>query len=332
LADDDFIIVGTLLSPRTEIAQINAVVVAGTDIQVDSMLFAHNPTDLVFKIAYNQIRLYSAATEEGVKTRVDTIDIDTDQRWTNFNRSDATSGYLFFAMYNSSTAVLGGYSAAIPVSTVAKNFTKTDIKIFVEIFYKDTDLTDEKLTILTDKTLNEIYAMRNWRFREGTATLLTVDGQTAYDIKDDLNIMDFGSLLSARTPNLRLQLLNSDEDDILSMNPVAMLPNAIFEWADNLHVYVTGGVTVTLKYYKRPESFINTGSETGIKLIGAIGYSILKDLFLTKDTDLSSRFGNEYLRAIKLLTKDDEKYAVKIASLSDSDMRIRDITPKIIAG
>lgn len=332
LVDDDFVVVGALLSPRTKIAQINDIVVAGTDIRVDSMLFSHNPTDLVQKVAYNQVRLYNAATEIGAKTLLATLDLDVDQRWTNFTVSDATSGFLFFALYNSATTTLSEYSAAIPISTAVRDFTKTDIRKFVEIYYKDTDLSDEKLTILTDKTINEIYAMRNWRFREGTATFTIVAGQTVYDIKDDLNIADFGSLLSARTPNLRLHLLNSDEDDILSMNPVTMLPNAIFEWADNLHVYVTGGVTITIKYYKRPESFIDAVSKTGIKLIGAIGYGILKDLFLPKDTDLSSRFGNEYLRAIKLLVKDDEAYAVKISSLPDSDMRVKDVTPNIIAG
>ena len=305
LSQNDYIMVGALMNPKTEIAKISASVSAGQTIVADSLTFSHNPTDIIQKMSYNQIKLYSATTETGTKTLESTKDIDVDQRYTDFSVSDSATGYFFFTLYNSQTSGESDYSYAIPAETQSDK-TREAIRTLVEIHYDYTDLEDDKLRRLMDMILDEIYTRRKWRWREATATFTTTSGTTTYDIEDDVGITDFGQLVSARTDKSHLRVLGSVEDDILALNTAILTTNTIFEWAGNFHIRVNGSKDLTIKYLKNSNSLITPGTKTAIKLPSAIAFGVLKHLYFKKDTELSDRFDREYERTIRMMIKDDE--------------------------
>lgn len=329
-ANDDFVIAGTLMRSRAEIAKINTSVTLGTSFQVDSLTFAHNPMEVISKVAYDKVRLYNSTTVDGTKTLIDTLDIDVEKRYTDFEVSNSIAGYVFFTLYNSVTAVESGYSYQIAIDTIQKNSLQY-VRDFVEVFYTQ-DIDDTKLRMLVDTVIDNIYQLRTWRFREGTATFNTVAGQTDYNIVDDCGITDFDKLLSATTDNEHLTIADTNIDDTLRLNPVSLAPMTIYIWGDEFRIYVDGVKPINIKYYKNAQSVLTSGTEIAVSLISAVGYGVLRLLYMPIDTDMSDRFEAEQDKVIKIMTRADEKFASRITSLPESKRYNIDVTPNIIAG
>jgi len=328
LAQNDFVVAGALMMPKSEIAMINSSVTAGTAIQLDSLTFPHNPNDKLVKIAYNQVKLYHATTLTGSKTLIETKDIDVDQKYTDFVVADSATGYYFFSLYNSQSTTESDYSPGI-LATEHTNKTRSSIKKFVEVFYKD-DLDDEELQLVIDAVVDQIYAIRAWKFREGTATFTTTTGVYTYDIEDDIGIDDFGRLLSIRTATQILDIIGSMEDDILSLNPLVLMPHTVFEWAGSLHIRIPTAEEVTIKYYKNTESLITAGTKTAIKLVTCIGFGVLELLYIPKDAKMSEKFRSKFNESLRIMRKDDEKN-FEFATLAEQPTRRsrQDTTPTI---
>jgi hypothetical protein len=329
-ADNDYVIVGALFEPQTELVQIDQAVTLGQDIRVDTLTFGHNPNDQVQKIGYNQVKMYSAATPTSTKTLVDTKTIDVDQRYTEFEVSDGSVLYYFFTLYNAQEAEETGYSAAINAAVSSTDIKKrTFIRQFIEAHYPY-DIEDEKIQIFMDIVLNEVYMMRKWRFREAKTTFSFTSGTYEYDIVDDLNITDFGQLVSAQTPTIPLKIISSIQDDKLALATVINTPHTIAEWAGKLYVRVPSSQTITIKYYKRPEALLTAGDETAMTLSSTIAYGVLRHLYANKDKAQSDHYRNEYISAIEMMKKDDQKNtSIHSLPICGEIVTGEDITPSI---
>jgi hypothetical protein len=326
---NDFVVVGQFLSPKTEIAKINASVTLGTSMQTDSLTFPHPANSPVTKITHDQVRLYSATTINGAKTLVETRDIDVDQEYTEFELADSSTGYRFFVLYNSATSTQGEYGPAINVGAQQSTRSYASLLSFVKLFYKD-DIDQVLFEMLLQTAIDEIFAMRAWGFREASASFTTTEDVYNYNIVEEVGIEDFASLVSARTDDFVLNIIEGDDDDRLSLNQNAVTPYSIYQWGNSFHVRVPGAYTIYLRYLKMTESLLTAQSETGIKLASAVGYKILKLLFLTKDANMSDRFEAEYQKTIKILKKIDAP-SLGFFSLPESGTHNKFVTPKIIS-
>lgn len=315
LAQNNFIIIGDIFLPRSEITMIEDAVVAGTDIVADSLTFPHNPREIVRYIPYNQVKLYHAATLTGTKSLVETKTIDVDQRYTEFVVADDATGYYFFTLYNSQSTDESDYSPGI-LATEYTNKTRSAIRSFVEDFYDD-DLSDPKLDRMIQSVLDQIFAMRAWKFREATATFTPTTGTYAYDIVDDVGIDDWGMLVSARTATQMMRVITNDQDDILSLNPLTLLPHTIFEWAGQLIIRIPTAEEITIKYLKSTEQLLTSGTKTSVPLASCVAFGVLELLYMPKDRQMSRDFASKYAMSLKTMTKDDEK-DVEIHSLPEA--------------
>lgn len=315
-AINDFAVVGSFLSPKTEIAKINSAVTLGTSVQLDSLTFPHPAGSPIIKIMYDKVRMYSALTINGTKTLVDTKDIDVDQENTEFELSDSSTGYRFFVLFNSSTSTEGKYSPGIDVGGTVSTKSYSSIYNFVKLQYPD-DLSQDMFEMFLQTAIDEIFGMRNWSFREGKSTFTPTEGVYEYSIAEDVGITDFGTLVSARTDNRILSIISGSSDDALSLNQNVVAPFTVFEWAGKFHIRMATTETITFRYLKSTESLLTSQSETRIKLFSAVGFRILSLLYITKDQKLSEKFGLEYQRTIKILKKTDRKN-IEIPSLPET--------------
>jgi len=320
-ADDDYVLVGNIGDPKSEISQINATVVAGTDIQVDALTFPHNRGVKIWKIPYNQVKLYHATTLTGDKTIIGSAhDLDPDNEFTDITETTKTAGYYFFQLYNSATEAASGYSPAIPYAGVPST-TRTKIRDLVKSFYSK-PIETEIFNTLADNAEQEIFARRRWRFREATATFKSVEDQQAYDIIDDAEITDFGQLAFATYDDEFLYPIKLKQHKALNIGTItANNPRCIFEWAGSFYLTSTPDADdkeVEIMYYKNAGGFDDDGTETPVKLPQAIAYRILEDLWAMEDTGKAGYFSGKFNTIMKLMEIDDKKQVSRFSSLTDS--------------
>lgn len=198
-AQNDYVVVGKIGQETTEIRKIASVSGAKT-IVVDALQHDHEASTPITKIDYNQIKVYSSATETGTFTLLDTVAIQVDSpdgTLYNDTTGDATTWYKI-KYYNSTSTAISDYSAAVEGSGYGDNTLR--------------QMTDDILKLVNDKdaqyvTREEIRTMINryqkrWWFSPYTkrdllteSTLDTVASQnyitlpTTFDkVKDDYSI------------------------------------------------------------------------------------------------------------------------------------------------
>ena len=322
-SQNDYVVVGNPFQPQAEIAKINAAVSSGQSLQVDSLIFDH-ADEPITKIGYDKVRLYSATTLNGAKTLVEEKNVDIEEEYTDFVIADDSSGYFFFAFYNTQDDVTSAYSAGISVSEEQSNKTFSAIFDAVMDHYPD-NLPQDRFERLLKMAGDEIFAERNWGFREAKREFTTTNDVYEYDIVNDIGIEDFGTLVSIRTENQVFSIIDGDTDDMLYLNPLVLQPYSAYQYGEKLYLRLPGSETITIKYYKNTESLTSSQSETSTHLVSALVYKILKFLYITKDANLSNQFEYEYQKAIKLMKKLDRKN-IEMPLLAEGGRYRKDIT------
>ncbi len=106
-SQNDFIVIGQEGSEKAELQQINAAVVAGTAIQVATLLFAHKKGETITKYRYNQRKFYGATSETGTYTELTAdgspVTIQVDDPQGTIIEYTGIEGYTYFksTYYNS---------------------------------------------------------------------------------------------------------------------------------------------------------------------------------------------------------------------------------------
>lgn len=107
LSLNDFIVIGREGSEKAELQQINAAVVAGTDVQVATLKFAHKKGEPITLYRYNQRKFYGSLTATGTYVELTADgspkDIQVDDPQGTLLEYTGSEGYIFFkaTYYNS---------------------------------------------------------------------------------------------------------------------------------------------------------------------------------------------------------------------------------------
>lgn len=193
-ADDDWVIVGELGSSNAEILQINGAVSDGTSLTVDNAgsggaRYAHSAGEPVYRIDYNQVKIYRATTETGSKALLSTVEIQPDDIETRYEDSSNTTGFGFVTFYNSDSTLESTYSDAIPyagrsdksLAYMAQRVRKGILESVSDNYVEDDEIIDTINEIQTD-ILNEWL----WSFNEIERSMSRVANQFAYDVDSEI--------------------------------------------------------------------------------------------------------------------------------------------------
>ena len=315
-----YVLIEDIATSRAEIAKVNASVVAGTQIQVDTLLFPHNVGVVVTKIAYNQVKFYRSATPTGLKTLLSTNAIDADNEFTEYNDTVNTTGYAFFTLYNSTSTAESDYSSAFPYSTL-KLSSKGRIRDFVKKFYKK-PIDDETFDMLIPVAEDEIFSIAPWRFREETATFNSVADQADYPFADN-GITDFGTLAYITYNGDPVEVVTFKENEILNWGTlISSYARVAHIWSEILTLTPAPSeiAEIKVKYWKNAPGFAEETTDTAVSMPQVIAFSILQDLWAMDDMKKSQYWENRKLQTIALIKKRDEKQTVRFAPLTNSGM------------
>ncbi len=318
LAQNDYVLVGVLGKPKSEIAKISAAVTPGTTIVLDTLVFPHNAGTPITKIPYNQLKIYRAETLAGEKTLLTTAEIDADNEYTTYADTINSTGFAFFTLYNSTTATESGYSAGFDYAEV-KAGTKIKIRTLVENFYKR-PYDETTFGMLCDLAESEIFAMRRWRFREASGTFNTVANQQSYTAAQT-GISDLGQMVYATYGGNPIVPVDIKKHKLVNWQPVAVgTPRIIWEWDGVLYISPTPTEikTVVVDYYKNSSGFTDETAESEVQLPQAIAFRVLQDLWATADPRKSSYFEKRYLQVIAAMKLNDIKQMTKFQALTDN--------------
>jgi len=318
LAQNDYILIGDVAGTQSELAQISAVVVAGTDIVVSSILFPHNAGVKVFLVKYNQVKFYRAATLLGTKALLSTVAVDADDQFTEFQDDTNTTGYAFFTLYNSTTTTESGYSGGYPY-TLLKSTARGKIREIFQGFYKR-PYDENFFTALADAVEAEIYAIKRWRFREKGVTFNSVASQQSYTLTE-AGATDLGQLVYATYDGDPLQVIRLKTHKFLNWSTiVTTIPRAIVEWEGK--IYMTpmpdGIKVVELYYYKNSSGFTDDTTETGVQLPLAIAARLAQHFWTGEDDKKASSYEKLFLQTISAMKINDKKQVSVFPSLTDS--------------
>lgn len=319
-ADDDLVLIGEIGSAKSEIFQINTTVTAGTIIQADTLVYPHGIGTPVYKIPFDQVKFYRAATIDGEKTLLDTVDIDADNQYTTYVDVTNTTGYLFFVLYNSVTTDASDYSAGFDYGTISYG-SRIKIREFVTSPHNWSRPLDEAtFETLCDSAEAEIFAIKRWRFREATSTFNTVASQQAYTLAV-AGCEDLGQLIYATYDGDPVIPADIKTHQNINWNVVTSgTPNRIWEWNGSLYLTPIPSEikAVVLYYYKNSSGFANETSESEVQLPMAIAFRILQDLWATVDPNKAQYFERRYLQTVQAMKMNDVKQVSKFPTLADS--------------
>lgn len=318
-AQNDFVLTGEIGKAQSEIFKVNAAVTAGQVIQADSLTFAHNAGTPLYKIPYDKVRFYRAATLSGEKALLTTLDIDADNEFTIYVDTSNTTGYLFFTLYNSQTSAESGYSAGFNY-VEAPYGSRIKIREFVTSPHNwNKPLDDDTFNALCDFAESEIFAIKRWIFREKTWTFNTVANQQAYTLTE-ASATDLGQLLYATYDGNPVWPVNFRVHKRLNWNNTQTgTPRVVCEFEGSLLFTPkpSEAKEVKLYGYKDSSGFSDETAETDIKLPQAIGFRILQDLWAIPDPKKSKYFENRFLQVLSAMKLDDIKQVSKLPRLSD---------------
>lgn len=187
-ANNDWIIVGEIGTPNAEIMQINGAVSDGTSLTVDNagsggLRFAHSVDEPVYRIDYNQMKVFHASTEEGAKTTLATVEVQPESFESRYEDKLNTSGYGFVRFYNTQTGAVSPYSDAIPYTgQSARSLAKMIQKVRMLCDEQDDDfISDSQINAAINDKQRDILNERLWTFNEVVYSTSTIENQFQYD-------------------------------------------------------------------------------------------------------------------------------------------------------
>lgn len=330
LVNLDFLLIGELGNPRSEIVQINNAVTHGTTIRVATLVFPHNVGTKIYKIPYNQVKFYRALTLTGTKTLLGTaIEIDADSDYTTYLDNTYSTGYFFITLYNSQTAVESDYSEGYSYADPSSK-SRGYIREFVLGFWKK-DLDDEQFERLYDLAETELFSIKRWKFREKLISFNTVVGQQAYDL-DTIGAEDLGELIFCTYDGNPVNPVRIKNHQALNWRTsTSGMPSSIWQFERNLYFTPIPPEikAVQLYYYKDSIGASGDSSETSVAISQALGFRILQDLWSVEDMGKSQYFERRYLQVVQAMKLNDKKQMSILPTLTRSEMTKNNINSQI---
>jgi len=322
IAQNDYMFFGEVGKPKSEIFKVNAAVTAGTVIQADTLVFSHGVGTPLYRVPYNQVKFYRAETLGGDKSLLATVSIDADNEFTTYIDTTNTTGYLFFTLYNSTTAAESDYSAGFSYASIPYG-SRIKIREFVTSPHNWAKPLDDTLfDTLCDAAEAEIFAIKRWRFREATATFNSVASQQAYTLAE-AGATDLGQIIYATYDGNPVMPIDIKSHKNLNWNVLTTgTPQTVWEWNGSLYFTpIPSAVeSIVINYYKNSSGFTDETSETEVQLPIAIAFRVLQDLWATSDKEKSRYFESRYLQTISAMKINDLKQVSHFPALTDSGL------------
>lgn len=233
----DYIVIGEIGNDKTEIAQINGAVTAGTSLTITPLVYDHAVDAPIQKTIWTQIRIKGASTVAGTQTAIATFNIQPDRPYTAYVNTGTTYAYYFAEYYNGST-----YSAQSDPAPAA-DYAYNTVRKVKDSALSMTGVNIEDSQLINDSFLNteiincerEVWTQRRqWSWSSTFNYILGTVTAGQYSIALPSNIRDNNSnssILSVRLKDkLCLTYLTKEEFDM--------------RYVDNRHTALTSGVLI----------------------------------------------------------------------------------------
>ena len=253
--DNDWVIVGNIGADNCELLQVNGAPSDGTSLTIDNAgsggcRYDHSPDEPVYRIQFNQIVFYRAATEAGSKSTLETLDIQPSDHETRYEDTSASTGFGFVRFYNSATSIYSNYSDAIPYSGQSDKSLAQMRKQVRKHLNERTDefVTDEDIDDAINARQRDIINDRLWSFNEIERSQSTVADQFDYDLDSDIK-----TLHTMRVNSFPVQYVGRAVWDRYHTNTDASAenPQAVSRWDNNF------------RFFPRPSSTANSTTLDG---------------------------------------------------------------------
>lgn len=254
-ADNDWLIVGEIGSDNAEVLQVNGAVSNGTSLTVDNAgsggaRYAHSADEPVYRIDYNQVVFYRAATESGTPSALATVSLMPSDMETRYEDTSNTTGYGFVRFKNSLTGAFSPYSDAIPYAGQSeKSLTKLQERVRTILNERDDDfVTDDEITEALNSRQRDIINERLWTFNEVERSQSSVADQFDHSIDSDiktLHTVRFNSTPLKYIGRAQWERFHFDTD------AEAETPDAIAVWNNSM------------RFYPRPSTAANSTTLNG---------------------------------------------------------------------
>lgn len=240
--DDDYIIVGEIGSANAELMQISATTADGTSLTVErtetgtGLRYSHSFDEPVYRIDYNQVRFYRAATEGGSKTLLTTVPVTPNEYNTVYDDGVYTTGFGFATLYNQTSVAESPYSDAIPYTGLTE---RSVAKMIAEVRdhlneQDDNYVTDEEIIAALNNRQRAVLNYRMWNFNEKERSLASVENQFDYDIDGDMK-----TLYSVRFNSAPLEFISRGQWERLNYDTdaTAETPYGVAVFNRNMRFY-----------------------------------------------------------------------------------------------
>ena len=242
LADNDYLLIGTIGEQKTEIVQISAAITPGTSITSSATVFAHDIDTPVTKVPYNQVRFARGTTAvAGDSTALAAAqDINPSDIYTYYEDTTNTTGYGFVRAYNEETTKYSNYSDAIDYSEKTGYTPRMlrRIRDKVRRLIKQTDEgnsdyindeIDEEINMAQDEVAHD----RMWSFYEKIRSFSSEEHKYEYDLDSSCFVV-FDAMYNTQplmvTDRHRMNVLRWKTD-------VTGDPTTICMWGRKANVY-----------------------------------------------------------------------------------------------
>jgi len=193
-ADNDYIIIGEIGSPSTELLQINGAVSDGTSLTIDNngsggARYVHSVDAPVYRIDFNRVEFSRSTTDDSGASAVQaTNEIQPDDLFTRFEDVTNTTGFGFVRFNNQTTSLFSEFSDGIPYTGYSARSLGRMIKLIRDQLNKPDfrDITDETIINGLNEKQRDIAHERLWPFYEDIRSDSRVAFQQRYDVDDDV--------------------------------------------------------------------------------------------------------------------------------------------------
>lgn len=196
-ADNDYIIVGEIGAPSTELLQINGAVTDGTSLTIDNSgsggaRFAHSIGEPVYRIDFNQVEFSHNTTDSSSGVSVlTTSEVHPDDEFTYYQDTANTTGYGFLRFKNSTSVTFSAYSDGVnyAASGDASSYDPRTlgritrrIRILLDEDTAVSKLTDDMVRDAVNDKQRDIAHQRLWGFYETEKSFSAIANQFSYAI------------------------------------------------------------------------------------------------------------------------------------------------------
>lgn len=295
-ASSDYVVFGNPNEELTEIVLLTSTSGTTTLGHTTGPVFAHGARTSVSQIRYNQAKIYSATSEDGIYSLVATVGLTLDQPSTVYDDSaGASSTWYKIKYYNAATADLSSYSVAVQ----GTGYTENSLHSMADEVLEDFGDPEGK-----DLTREQVCSYLRGAVRKVTLALI----KTFPDYRKNYVVKTLSSGISTLPDNFlgfnRVDGGNSADDAYTAeyVEESRLLPGTNY-YATSPRVYIRGDNFYLLPatvanayvwYWDYPSSMTTDSSEHGLPygardvLINWAQYKV----WLAKDPDKATGFKN----------------------------------------